>query len=100
MNAKTIVCILVVIAIIVVAANLVLYTPAEQSNDSIFTNRIDSNQSDDTCRELIYDEDAQSWVESTSPLDSTVNECDEKFQECYAKTGNVYVELVECLNTP
>ena len=100
MNAKTIVGVLVVIAIIVVAANLVLDMSTEQSNDSMFTNRIDSNQSDNTCRELIYDEDAQSWVESTGSFDSTINECDEKFQECYAKTGNVYVELVECLNTP
>lgn len=100
MNNKVVLGILLVIAGLFIGTSL-LDNLTENSNDdvsNVFVNRIDSEQPGDDCRELIFSEDENSWIESTNSFDVTINECDEKFQECYAKTGNVYVELVQCYN--
>ncbi len=101
MNRKIVLGILLVIAVLFIASNLLdSITENNDDNDgsNMFVNRIDSEQPGDDCRELIFSEDENSWIESTNSFDVTINECDEKFQECYAKTGNVYVELVQCYN--
>ena len=100
MKTKIIIGIVILIGIVGIAVSISDSPPSDVFPGNTPAESFDVSQVDGQCRELMYDGDINSWVESTNSLGNTINECDEKFIECYNIHGNVYGNVVQCINTP